>query len=188
MEKELNNDELALMELIESKSFDALNLKEQAFVLSLISKNEYEVQHDILKEVAHLEESTMARPLVLPTKKGFVVPLYQAIGGVAAAVVISFFVFKGDTYIYDSSESVQTARIDTLYIENTIVDTIIEYQKEYVDKIVVAQEKASSNVQLSENVSITSFVSTNDLPVTKNKAHSLATDEMFALVKDLRFN
>lgn len=91
-----------LVDLIESKSFEALSPEEKDFVRKYLSEAEYNLQRKILGATGELVYPE-AEPLPLalkPEKKPFfsrTIPLYQALIGAACLLVVFFVIQPGKT-------------------------------------------------------------------------------------------
>jgi len=135
MKKNLNDQQEKLQALLESKAFETLSDDERVFVLNHLSKEEYILQRTILIESKQLHDAYEPRPLLLNDKKrGVVIPLYQAIGGIAAAVIISFFIFRSETTIVLPEEETILAQTDTIYVDKMLIDTVVEYRTKYLER------------------------------------------------------
>ncbi|MDX2361647.1 MAG: hypothetical protein QNK23_12640 [Crocinitomicaceae bacterium] len=191
MEKEINKEQEMLMELIESKSFESLTEEEKGFVLEHMSEEEFNLQRKILLETKAMDDDVVPLPLIIPNKKrGIVIPLYQAIGGIAAAVLLSFFLLRTETTIEIPGEQLIVAQTDTVYVDKVIVDTIIEYRTEFIERAV------NENTAITENTNSTSQPmfgsSTSELPDLStldlsNRGTSAINDETYNLLEGVRF-
>ena len=137
MERELNSKEEQLYDLMESKPFDELSSDETHFVLSQTTKEEFIEGHKALVEAHYLNDNFTAKPLILPSKRTvIVVPLYQTVTAIAAAVLISFFLFRSHEIITKEIKVPSVALADTVFIDNSRYDTVIEREIQYIDRVI----------------------------------------------------
>lgn len=195
MDKHLNEAEQQLLELVESTSFDELSKEQQTFVLKHISKEEYELRTIVLREGKNAYESLEPRKLQLEEdeKKGILIPipLYQTVAAVAAAFLIAFFLFKQSPDEAINSEAVPLAKVDTVYVEKILHDTVVQYKTQYVDRVIREQAPENKEV-IVENRERGSSMS-NQSPLMpdlveinlKNKGRSMQDDETLELVQGL---
>lgn len=195
MDKHLNEAEQRLLELVESTSFDQLSKEEKTFVLKHMSKEEYELRTIVLREGKNAYESLEPRKLLLEEeeKRGMLIPipLYQTVGAVAAAFLIAFFLFKQSPEEIINSEAVPLAKVDTVYVEKVLHDTVVQYKTEYIDRVI--REQISRNAEVivesrergssmsSQSPSMPDLVEIN----LKNKGKSMQDDETLELVQGL---
>ena len=189
MEKNLNEQQERIQALIETKKFEALTAKEREFVLKHLSQEEYSLQHAILVESSELYDDHEPRPLILPQEsKGIVIPMYQAVAGIAAAIILSFFLFRGGEIKGETNESTLLATTDTVYVDKVVHDTVVEYQTKYVDRVVVKTVEKSDGTATPVNscgISISAPVlpSLNSMDL-ENRGTTAANDETLTLVDD----
>ncbi|NRA11854.1 MAG: hypothetical protein HRT57_07865 [Crocinitomicaceae bacterium] len=186
MKKEMSSKEEQLYDLMESKLFDELSADEADFVLSQTSKAEYAEGHKTLVASLSLNDNLIAKPLVLPSKRNvIVVPLYQMVSAIAAAVLISFFVFRSNEIITKEVNVPSVATVDTVYIDNSTYDTVVESEIQYVDLVIYekAQERMveRAHIQSKTNIRVPEFT----LEDITTVGQSLKNDETFVLVKHL---
>ena len=191
MEKNLNEQQTRLQELLETKSFEQLSTEEKEFVLKLLTKDAYELRRQVLVVSADVYEEGEPLPLVLPVaNKGVVIPLYQAVAGIAAAILLSFFLFRGETIYKEINEGVLVAEVDTVFVDKNIynTDTVVEYRREYVDRII--ERTVSSPVATVKEKNVPVFVGgAPQIPTLSSmdlgtKGTPAANDETLSLVGD----
>lgn len=123
-------------ELIESKRFDELSDEQLMFVLANGGETQFKLEQLALQNVKELYVIPEPRSLNLSEKKGIIIPLYQAILAVAAAVVLSFFAFRmNDTIVVNTPMSMASA--DTVYIEKERIDTVLQTETKIVTHYVI---------------------------------------------------
>lgn len=190
MDKFINEQEQRILELVETKTFSELSDEERILVLNHFTQQEFDLQHLLIHETKSLTDELHAKPLVLNEKKsGLVIPLYQAIIGVAASLIISFLLFQAKQSPISESKNVELAIADTVYIEKQVLDTVIKY--EYVDRIVFvdAENKVSENAPKTPNqqgITIAQpFVAPLDELKLQNKGLTLVNDETYSLVSEM---
>ena len=120
--------------LVETKRFEELSESEKQWVNFVASESIYRKEYAILFNLKELSEDVEPRLLVLSEeKKARVVPLYMPFLAAAASFVLAFFLFRSSGI--DSIETGlnnATLVADTVYLEKTMVDTILETQTQYV--------------------------------------------------------
>lgn len=137
------NKEEEVFDLLEAKAFQELSDEEQLTVLKVMTQEEYELQRRIIVEAGNTEKM-VAGPLVLPQKRSIVPVWFASLGSAAAAAILMFFIMQPDQVVKTDALKVSTKVIrDTLIVENTLRDTVIDYQ------IVRVSESASKNVEAS---------------------------------------
>ena len=186
MEKEMNSKEEQLYDLMESKSFDELSSNERRFVLSQTTKEEYIAVFSAMGNAQSLNDGITSKPLVLPYKRvAIVIPLYQTIAAISAAVLISFFVFRSNEVIINEVNVPSIAVVDTVFIDNYRYDTVVEREIQFVDRIIYqkAQEQSVERKKIHSN----SYMSVPEINAEDiaTVGQSLKNDETFVLVKDL---
>jgi hypothetical protein len=196
MDKFLNKQQEVIQELIETKVYDDLTLLERNLVLSEMTEDEYRLRALAISEARFVYADVEPRPLVLEKqRKGILVPipLWQAAASVAAAVIVSFFVFRTNDTVVIEKEVPLMAAADTIYLERNIVDTVVEYRTLFIDKTSASVEKDlmaskvnNEAVELNNNSNNSAQVLA-DLDPEKlvNKGKSLANDETFSLIDGL---
>lgn len=186
MDKEITIDQMRLQELMASKTFAELNADEKNFVLAQISERGYALQHFLLLESASIQPEVEPRKLHLPQsdRKGIVIPLYQAIAGIAAAVVLTFFVVRGGQERELQNLEPVLAQVDTVYVDRTEYDTLIEFQTKYIQQAV----SESTDLDCCSPSSTDEAENLNFLPVSnfdlKNRGSSASDDESLTQVID----
>jgi hypothetical protein len=187
MEKNLNEQQERLQTLLESKAFKALSDDERAFVLTHLSMEEYMLQHTILFESKELHDAYEPRALMLNEKKrGVVIPLYQAIAGVAAAVIISFFIFRSETTTVLPEEKTILAQTDTVYVDKMLIDTVVEYRTRYIERdaqTTYSNEVTSAQIDKTPAVSLSPpvLLQLSSMDLT-NKGDAGINDESIGLL------
>lgn len=189
MERELNQEEEVLMDLMGSKPFVELSEKEQTLVLKHTSQSNYELQFELISKSRSLDNELEPNALVLPVKEkrsGIVIPLYQAAMAVAAAVVISFFLFSEEDIVQEKTSTPQLATVDTVYVEKTKVDTVVKYEPHYIDKVIVREVKQSNHTAHAPSFNAGSIkVPRLDEEMIRTKGTSVANDQTFTLVENI---
>ena len=184
MEKALNKQEEYLEKLLASKAYEALSDKEKEEVHALISAEEYRLRRTLIEQSASLDDELVPLPLKTEKKqnKAVVIPLNQAVAGIAAAVVITFFLVNKQEINIDWDTAQTLAVTDTVIVEKERIDTIIQYETKYVDRIVEVPQKKSQDLVVS-----TSGVSAPELSALSigNKGNAMSKDATTALVNDL---
>lgn len=186
MEREMNSTDEQLYDLIESRSFDELSSDELSFVLSQTTKEEYIVGYQAIHESHSLNDSMTVRPLILSSKRiAIVVPLYQTLAAIAAAVLISFFVFRSSEIITTQVKVPSLAVADTVYIDNSRYDTVVEKEIHFIDRVIYAKAKGQmvvrEHIQSNSNIWVPE-INTEDIA---SVGQSLKNDETYELVKNL---
>ena len=186
MEREMNSKEEQLYDLMESKPFDELSSDETQFVLSQTTKEEYIAGFSALGSAQSLNDGFTAKPLILPSKRAvIVIPLYQTIAAIAAAVLISFFVFRTNEVIINEVNVPSVAVADTVFIDNSRYDTVIEREIQFVDRVIY--QKAQEQIVEREHIQTNSYMpvpAINSEDIT-SAGQSLKNDETYVLVQDL---
>ncbi len=135
MKKEMIEEQV--FDLLETKDFQELTTDEQTLVLSAITQEEYELQRNIIVAGTRME-SEIPPPLILRPEKKRVLPIWLASACSAAAAAIAVFLWmpSSDSYEFDLKLVTIPMAQDTLIVENTVVDTIIDYRYVEVKKTV----------------------------------------------------
>jgi len=136
MDKELNNKQEILAHLIVNKEFEALTKEEKTLVLGEVTVADYSFRRKVLLESKDLYIIPTPNPLYLEKKRGVVIPLYQAVSGVAAAVIAMFFIMNSTVSQSNPNSTTLLAAADTVYIHKNSVDTVYEYKTEFIDRVV----------------------------------------------------
>lgn len=188
MDKFINEQEQQIMELVETKTFNELSDDERILVLKHFTQEEFDLQHRLLYETKSLTEELDPKPLILSERKsGIVIPLYQAIIGVAATLIISFLLFQVKQSPISEIKNVELAIADTVYIEKQVHDTVIKY----VNRVVTVETEkiVSKNTPASSNEQGITIAQPFMLPLNKlnlqNKGLALVNDETFSLVSEM---
>lgn len=186
---ETRNEEI-WQELIESKDFDQLSNRENAFVLGRSTEANYQLERTVLLESKILHQEVEPLPLILEDeKKAIVIPLYQTILAVAAAFVLSFLLFRSNGSTTGIQENQPLASTDTVYVEKQIIDTVFQTKTEYI-KLVTEKTiiKEANCPQSNDNMSAvlsnqSNFVSDLSATALANKGTSAANDETLVLME-----
>lgn len=184
MEKNLNTQDERLLQLVETKAFDALNEEEKAFVQERISPEEYTRMRTVIGESKYIYPMAEPKPLqVAEKKRGFVIPLYQAVAGIAAAVIISFFIFRNESVVTKVVEKPVYAQADTVYVDRVTVDTVVEYQTRYIESTRI-EERTTPGCNTAQFVSGDNDVETPDLSgfSLKHSGQPASNDPTIALI------
>lgn len=134
----MENIPVELFDLLETRSFDELSAEQRLVVLKWMTEEEYRMHQMITEESESLDyfvpETT---PLTIPTpivpvwKKP--IPIWQALSGIAAALLLFFFLPRKTEYIESVSEPTQIVKV----IHDTIVkqlppDTIFTVSTKFI--------------------------------------------------------
>lgn len=192
MDKYLSDNEEEIQRLIESKQFEALNANERKLVLSQMSEDEFKLAALAISESVHVYGDPEVLPLVIPAKKAGVmipIPLWQAVASVAAAVIVSFFIFRQEKIVEVKVGEGLIAKADTVYVENRIVDTVVQYKTQYVDRIIEPSPEEmiviAGDIKLNNERRSTQEVADLDPSKLQNKGNSMANDKTFSLIEGL---
>lgn len=141
MEKDIKSNEWELHHFLEQKNFDELSVAEKNRVVILITVEEYKIRRQIIISSREKDENLIPLPLVLPTKKsGIVIPLYQAMLAVAAAVLVMFFL----QFPYSNIDGMNnTKEIKYVSVTDTIKEIEYVYDTIYkeIEKTKVVEKK-----------------------------------------------
>ncbi|MCR9173597.1 MAG: hypothetical protein NXI10_13935 [bacterium] len=161
----MNKEELEIkvFDCLESKHFDDLSTEEEVLVLSIMTKDEYQLQRRIMTE-AKTTNAPLPGPLVLPAKRN-VVPIWVASLGSAAAAAILVFLLMQPSQVDEGRSQAESTKIirDTLIVENTITDTIIDYRI-----VEVNATKSSSREEVAVQIPETVSSGPNVPPIREN--------------------
>jgi hypothetical protein len=118
-----------VFDLLESKDFHELHADEKTMVFKLLSEEEYALQRRIILEAQHDTGAVIPGPLVLPSEKR-VLPIWiaSAVSAAAAAVIVFLLMPPSDFLEIELKSYTPTAIQDTLIVENTVTDTVIDYR------------------------------------------------------------
>ena len=193
MDKFLNEQEQWLLELVETKSFTELSDAERAFVLEQMTQAEFELQRHLINQTREMVEDLDPKPLQLAEKKSgpfILIPLYQAVIGVAATLILSFLFIESGQSPVSEHKNMELAIADTVFIEKQIVDTVVKY--EYIDRVVHTECETfvsanSHSTPIKHDIAITKPVvpPLNELNL-HNKGVSLVDDKTFSLVYEVK--
>ncbi|MFT6982558.1 MAG: hypothetical protein ACJAUD_001325 [Crocinitomicaceae bacterium] len=186
MERELNSKEEQLYDLMESKSFGELSSDETHFVLSQTTMEEYIAGFTALGNAQSLNDGFTAKPLILNYKRvAVVIPLYQTIAAIAAAVLISFFVFRSNEVITKVVKVPSVAVADTVFIDNSRYDTVVEREIQFIDRVIY--QKVHEQIAERKQIQSNSYMPVPEINSEDilSMGQSLKNDETFVLVQDL---
>jgi len=126
MEKERLENQV--FDWLETKDFAALSSSEQSVVLTIMTAEEYQLQRRIMLEADQVSDTVIPGPLVIPAKK-HVLPIWIAsISSAAAAAVLVILLFPANQRPITLKIGNPTLVRDTLIVENTVRDTVVEYK------------------------------------------------------------
>jgi hypothetical protein len=182
MEAGLNKDQEKLLELQERFFFTELNKEEQVFVLRQTSRESFDLAHKALIESKKLYVVPETHPLVLPISH----PtgsrqIILSIASATAAAIFTFLFSHRETVVIKVVEKPIYSTSDTVYLQNKIVDTVIEYREE---KTKVAQEKSNliPHIELTEQVKSNEAIPPLTVLDIKNRGESMKEDKMVSLM------
>jgi hypothetical protein len=193
MEREINSQQEKWQDLVETKDFNELSQEEQRLVLNIATQSAYELAR---KSVLAMQEEVdlIPRPLILEEKKkGLIapIPLYQALLATAAAFVLGFLLIESGNTITVLEGKPSLAEIDTVYIEKKTTDTVVQIERDYVDRYIVRNvaglDRADDVVKKESNSSVFAGAGPS-LPKLasmdlENKGTAASNDNSFALVE-----
>lgn len=132
-----------IIELMENKSFEALNEAEKVFVLEQMSKSEYENQYELLQHSKkyfaeeyqqlhvkdHLRENVLHKLIEKKNKTGILTMMINYKVPAWAAAAVFLITFSLLSYPFMSNEHKDRAELlaaskDTVFLEKLIVDTV----------------------------------------------------------------
>lgn len=178
--------ELEVFDLLESKEFEELTGEEQSQVLTVMSQSEYQLQRRIMVEAGE-SEKLVAGPLVLPAKRSVIPIWFASIGSAAAAAILVFFLIEPVKEIEVNVQTTAPKIIrDTLIVENTVNDTIIDYRILKVEKELPLQEETAM-IQVPEATSGTANVPPIREDELVNAGVSAANDNVIATFRTQPF-
>lgn len=146
MEKNLNQNESKLFDLIESTDYFNLSNEDKKFVASQISEEEYQLQRRILSDSSNLFENEEIKPLPLmipieqKSKRVKTIPLYQAILAVASVCILFLLFWPINNKIMNQgNEFVAASKPKDIIQKENIHDTIVQYihDVKVIEKIVI---------------------------------------------------
>jgi hypothetical protein len=116
-----------------------------------------------------------------------VIPLYQTLIAIAAAVVLSFFIFRiNDSVILKFEAPIAIA--DTVYVEKERIDTLIQSETKIVTKYINLQADCPSpSVQASQSSTVKNQPSFNpdfSALTLSNSGRPASKDETLNLVEN----
>lgn len=118
-----------VFDLLESKDFHELHADEKAIVFELLNEEEYLLQRRIIREAQQDEIAVIPAPLVLPPEKR-ILPIWiaSACSAAAAAILVVLLMPPSDSLEIELKSFAPTVLQDTLIVENTVTDTVIDYR------------------------------------------------------------
>ncbi len=169
--------ELEVFDLLEARDFQELSAEEQSRVLTIMTQSEYQLQRKIIVEAGNADE-LIAGPLVLPGKKNVVPIWFVSIGSAAAAAILMFFVMQ-PAKVNDVQETTVKTKVirDTLIVENTVTDTIIDYRVVKVKEDTPVRQEVA-RVPIPETMSGAVYVPTIREDDVVNAGFSAANDNV----------
>ncbi len=191
MDQFINEQEQQIMELVETKTFAELTEVERLLVLKYLTQEEFDLQHRLVNETKFLINDLDPKPLQLDQKNSGIfvlIPLYQAVIGVAASVIISFLLFQPEPLDISNNGNMKLAKTDTVYVEKQLYDTVVI--DKFVDRVVTIKSKKNDfkNASASNKQDITIaepiVPSLNKLDL-QNKGLALMHDETYSLVQEI---
>lgn len=197
MDKYLNQAQEQIQFLIETKAYENLSSDERNLVMSEMSADEFKLRALAISEARFVSADAEPRALILKKeKKGVLIPipLWQAIASVAAAVLISFFLFRTNNTITIEKEAPLYAVADTVYVDRQIIDTVVEFKTEYVNRYIsnvdeeLVVDISSKNQQFDKVASsnnVQQEIADLDPKKLANKGNSISNDETFSLLDGL---
>lgn len=175
------------LELVETTRFEELTPAEIQFVEANGGESKFRLDQRAINDAKDIYFIPEPRNLELNEKKGIVVPLYQTLLAVAAAVVISFFVFRmNDTVNVKFNQPIAIA--DTVYVEKTIVDTVVQAETKFLTKyITVPADCPSPSIKAAQPTFVKSQPNFNpdfSSLTLSNSGRPASKDETFNLVEN----
>ena len=191
MDQFINEQEQQIMELVETKTFAELTEVERLLVLKYLTQEEFDLQHRLVNETKFLINDLDPKPLQLDQKNSGIfvlIPLYQAVIGVAASVIISFLLFQPEPLDISNNGNMKLAKTDTVYVEKQLYDTVVI--DKFVDRVVTIESKKNDFINASasnkQDITIGEPIvpSLNKLDL-QNKGLALMHDETYSLVQEI---
>ena len=137
MEKNINNDETRLFDLIESTPFSELSISDRLFVESQITEEEFTLQRRIMSDSSEIfPENITPHQLQTPSVKNVkMIPLYQALLAISAIFILFITIWPNPT---EGTQNQLTASSKVQNKKEFIHDTIIKYvnQVKIIEKTV----------------------------------------------------
>lgn len=135
----MENIPVELFDLLETRLFDELSEDQRSFVLKWMTEEEYRMHQMITEESESLDYSIpQVAPLVVHTTPVVPVwrkpiPIWQALSGIAAALLIFFFLPRKTEYIESGVEPTQIVKVihDTI-IKQLPPDTIFTVSTKFI--------------------------------------------------------
>ncbi len=175
------------LELIETTPYGQLTAAEVQFVEANGGESKFRLDQRAINSAKDVYFIPEPRNLELNEKKGIVVPLYQMVLAVAAAVVISFFVFRmNDTVIVKVNQPIASA--DTVYIEKAKVDTVIQSETQVVTEYIKIPEECPTPTAFATHSTVVksqpNFNPDFSVLTLSNSGRPASKDETFNLVEN----
>ena len=175
------------LELVETTQFEDLTPAEIQFVEANGGESKFRLDQRAINGAKDVYFIPEPRNLELNEKKGIVVPLYQTLLAVAAAVVISFFVFRmNDTVILKFNQPIAGA--DTVYIEKATIDTVVQSETQLVTKYIKIPEECPTPTAFASQSSVVksqpNFNPDFSSLTLSNSGRPASKDETFNLVEN----
>jgi hypothetical protein len=167
----MENIPAELFDLLEIHSFDELSEKQRSFVLKWMTEEEYRMHQMITEESESLDYSIpQAAPLVIPAPTVPVwkkpIPIWQALSGIAAALLIFFFLPRKTEYVAEPTQIVKVIHdtivkqlppdtvftvstkfiIDTIFIGSTLTQVLPQRMLEGQNNIYIPWKDAISDI------------------------------------------
>ena len=177
------------LELVETTQFEDLTPAEIQFVEANGGESKFRLDQRAVNSAKDVYFIPEPRNLELNEKKGIVVPLYQTLLAVAAAVVISFFVFRmNDTVILKMENPIARAQADTVYVEKATIDTVIQSETQVVTRYIKIPEECPTPTVFATQSSVVksqpNFNPDFSSITLSNSGRPASKDETFNLVEN----
>ena len=138
--------ENTIFDLLEAKDFQELNSDERAIVATLLSEEDYNMQRRIITETK--SEGVVPGPLVLPSEKRMI-PIWfaSACSAAAAAILVFLLIPPSDSLEVELNSVVAPMEQDTLIVQNTVIDTIVDYRYVTIENDACCPENLSEDLR-----------------------------------------
>ncbi|MDH4472950.1 MAG: hypothetical protein QE487_10095 [Fluviicola sp.] len=167
MDKHLNDNEERLFDLVDQKEFDQLTTEEKAFVEAHFSQAEYRLQRQMIRESENLFEPVSETPSLVISGSSFTgktIPLYQALIGIAATVVLFISIWPNQTETPQlPNNKPALSKTDTVIQTQIIRDTIIRY-KNYRNGNQLARSEQPNKQVLATQMRLLEATNSDPLP------------------------
>lgn len=154
-----------ILDWIESKDFSDLDLDEKSQVTSVMTEEDYRFHREIVLSAARSPQTELVRPLVLPKKTRPLPFVITAVSSAAAAVFVLLFFRSESLPEVRVQWKTPVASVDTVYVRETSVDTVIEY--------IYAQTKKPEIYQASASLKTVPELIVTDGPVVSLRSKDL---------------